>query len=179
MRKSLWIILTILVVAVGAPIAHADTVFDVSGTARATNGQVCGADCAFSGTLTVNTTTGAVTGIDITFPGISGFTTVTESGLIGGTLWGVDGVNSGSTSQLNLAFTPNPGPGTLVGLTGGTISGSEVESLLSSTVFFNDLTGTVSAVTAPEPSSLGLMLLGIGLVFAMRKRAAAGFSQAS
>jgi hypothetical protein len=120
-----------------------------------------------------------VTGIDITFPGISGFTTVTESGLIGGTLWGVDGVNSGSTSQLNLAFTPNPGPGTLVGLTGGTISGSEVESLLSSTVFFNDLTGTVSAVTAPEPSSLGLMLLGIGLVFAMRKRAAAGFSQAS
>ena len=42
------------------------------------------------------------------------------------------------------------------------------------------LTETVAAaVAAPEPSSVALMLLGIGLLFAMRKRVSAGLPQAS
>jgi hypothetical protein len=39
--------------------------------------------------------------------------------------------------------------------------------------------GPSAPVTAPEPTSVSLMLLGIGLVIAMRKRTSAGLSRAS
>jgi hypothetical protein len=39
--------------------------------------------------------------------------------------------------------------------------------------------GPVASVSASEPSSVALLLLGIGLMFAMRKRIAPGLSQAS
>jgi hypothetical protein len=47
--------------------------------------------------------------------------------------------------------------------TAGTISGT--------------VEGPVGSVSAPEPSSVALLLLGTGLVFAMRKRMAPGLSQ--
>ena len=40
-------------------------------------------------------------------------------------------------------------------------------------------TYALTAVTAPEPSSYALMLLGVGLVFVMRKRVGQGLPQAS
>ena len=39
--------------------------------------------------------------------------------------------------------------------------------------------GPTAAVAAPEPSSIALMLLGVGLVFVMRKRIGQGLPQAS
>jgi hypothetical protein len=78
MRKSLWIMLAMLLVAISAPNAHADSIstFDVSGTASATiaSGQSCGASCTFSGTLTIDVTHGSVTAVAITFPGLAAFT---------------------------------------------------------------------------------------------------------
>jgi hypothetical protein len=55
---------------------------------------------------------------------------------------------------------------------------------LSGPGFSTPLTGTTegpvsAAVAAPEPSSLALMLAGIGLVFVMRKRIGQGLPQAS
>jgi hypothetical protein len=51
---------------------------------------------------------------------------------------------------------------------------TENQGALSGTV-----EGPVGSVPAPEPSSLGLILLGIGLVFVLRKRAAGALTPAS
>jgi hypothetical protein len=81
MRKSLWIILAVLLGA-GAGVARADSItFIVSGslTVGSSSGASCPSPCTLGGTLTINNLTGAVISADITMSGesptVSPFTT--------------------------------------------------------------------------------------------------------
>ena len=134
--------------------------------------------CSFSGTLTVDATTATVNAIDVTFPGLAAFDTLIQSEPIqaGAFLWSVRAGNSTFDQVMTLEFLTQT-PASLVGYTGGGIVGCCVSGELERFyVIFP--TGSITAPTAatPEPSSLALMLSGVGLVFAMRKRQ--GLSQA-
>ena len=73
MRKSLWIILAVLLVAIGPPAARADIVtLDVSGSLTASGGASCSSSgCTLGGNIVINNTTGAVISTDVTFSGES------------------------------------------------------------------------------------------------------------
>lgn len=183
MRKSFWIALAVLFVSIGAPNAHADTMstFDVSGNALNTSGGSLGtcasfATCTFSGTLTIDVTGGTVTAADITFPGLAAFTDLGTSGPFGKTgLWElVEGNGSGLGAEaLDLLFTTSEAPASLVGFTGGSILGIEVFAPATGPILYFNLIGAITPATTatPEPSSLMLMLGGLGaLAFAAGQR---------
>jgi PEP-CTERM motif len=185
MRRTLWIMLAVLLVAIGAPNAHADTIstFDVSGTASADAGQSCGASCPFSGTLAVDVTSGAVTALDITFPGLAPFTTAglfLSTGIVSTSNWVLE-VSNSTNDGLFLQFTTTMTPGSLVDFTGGSIFGLEVTGPPGNEPILTISSGSISPATTatPEPSSVALMLLGVGSVFVMRKRIGQGLPQAS
>lgn len=176
MRKSLWIILTVLVVAIAAPIAHADTVFTVTGSFD--DGAI------LSGTATINTMTGLVTAFDLSTTGafVSGPYTTVDPGQ--GLFNGQYSVSSTlSNSSIDFLFPS----GSLVGYAGGSLCSLPVNcpyvSFLTITAPFGNFalaSGSLTPqVTTSEPSSVALMLLGVGLVFVMRKRMGQGLPQAS
>jgi PEP-CTERM motif len=146
-----------------AQFAKADTVFDVSGMAENTSlgsegSCAAGEICPFSGTLTVNVTApGTIDGLDITFPSLPVFDTVGDSVAIGSN-WEILSPNS-NDDELYLEFTTTPTPGSLVGFTGGTIVGVLVFDPNIVEPAYDNFTGTVTPV--PEPSSLGLLAVGL------------------
>ncbi len=162
MRKLLWIILAVLAVlfvAIGAPNAHADT---------------------FPATFTCTGTCVSVpTAPDVSFPSP---TTLTENW---NTFTFAVGLLSGSAPsdayiwQNQLAPVPTI-PGTLsvsfliFDTTRGSTSGAGffVASALSP-----QLDSGVLSFAVPEPSSVALMLAGIGFLRVMRKRFAQGLHQ--
>jgi hypothetical protein len=191
MRKSLWIILAVLLGA-GAGVARADDItFNVSGSliVGSSSGASCPSPCTLGGTLTINKLTGAVISADITMSGesptVSPFTTYTNQGPF-------DGYTvlflSDSDSYVAELYILTSTPGSWAGFDGG----SFVPSFTSSS-------GTVySAICAPpgcvaggaghwvltsgsltpvsEPSSyllLGTGLLGLLALAARGKRVAA------
>ena len=176
MRKSLWIILTVLVVAIAAPIAHADSVFTVTGSFD--NGAI------LSGTATINTSTGLVTALDLSTTGafVSGPYTTVDPGQ--GPFFGDYIVSSTlSNSSIDLLFPP---PGSLVGYAGGSLC-SDIDSCffisalnIAPFSIFPLTSGSLTPqVTTPEPSSVALMLLGIGLLLLLRKRNSRGHQLAT
>jgi hypothetical protein len=105
-------------------------------------------------------TNGTVPGIDITFPGLDPFNRVVFSEMDPGAT--VEATNAPSLGQfLELTFT-----GSLMGFTGGTITGSVVTtSDLGVALFVINPGGSITAV--PEPSTWAMMLLGFaGLGYA-------------
>jgi hypothetical protein len=182
MRKSLWIILTVLVLAIGAPYAQADTTstFDVSGTALNDSTGILGscasgATCAFSGTLTIDVTNGNLTAVDITFPGLASFTSTQFAEPSGTSDWFIGVLNSSSgppclCDALTLFFTTTMTPGSLVDFTGGSIFGLFVLNNTTSAPEYSDLSGSITPAPAPEPSSLAHIFLGLGALLVMRKR---------
>jgi hypothetical protein len=188
MQKSLWIMLAVLLVAIAAPHAHADTSsnFTVAGDATNQSGGSLGScangqDCAFSGTLTVDVTSGAVTSTDIIFQGLLAFDTLSASGL-NSPNWSIIATNS-SSENVFLSFSTTPTPGSLLGFTGGSINcckvavnGAPKGDLL---YLINDGSITPAPTATPEPSSVALMLLGVGMVFVVRKRIGQRLPQAS
>jgi hypothetical protein len=171
MRKTLWIILALLIVGIGAPVALADTtdIFDIT----ASPGGI-------GGTLTVDVTNGTVTAVDITATGLTDFTDLTLSAPVLSGGWVIIVNDPLIVNQILLDFTTTA-PGSLVGFDGGTITFGQVAGPpVLTTILFTDITGTIApAVAAPEPSSVALMLLGVGLVFVMRKRIGQRLPQAS
>ena len=167
MRKSLWIILAVLVVAVGAPNAHADTLFEYTVTNTGMN--QLGAN-----EFTFTTVPIPVTDLFVTIPASDLSTSsLTGSNFVGCTLTSVV-LNGGI--ELNLSGTScAPSPAETFGdgfaltdySTPGTYEG-----------IFNTLVVTGVNVATPEPSSVGLLLLGIGLVFMARKHTVQGLSRA-
>ena len=157
MRKSLWIMLAVLVVAV-APVAHADS-FSVTFTSFGLNPvpPPTAMDVTFPSPT-----------LDITWQG-SAFTFTFPANFLPGDQYGWSSTQMGFFT----AFM--------------TIDDStQSQKINSNSVFmlpgfvFDDGSLTFTPTTAaPEPSSIALMLLGVGLVFGMRKRIGQGLPQAS
>jgi PEP-CTERM motif len=149
--------------------SRADTIkiFNVSGTA--VNQSVVPVDscpglgtCPFSGTLDVDVTNGTVPAIDITFPSLPAFDRVEFTETAPGPSVVLFATNAPSLGQvLDLTFT-----GSLVGFTGGTITGLAVTtSDLGVEIFAVNSGGSITPV--PEPSTWAMMLLGFaGLGYA-------------
>ena len=125
MRKSLWIVLTVLLGAV-AGIARADTItLKVSGTLSPINSLVScsGAGCTLGGMLVIDNTTGAVVSVDVTFSGESPL--VGPFTQFGGTQTNKSGdeiilATDAGANQLALIF-PTATVGSLVGYDGGAL----------------------------------------------------------
>ena len=158
MRKSLWIMLAVMVVAVCAPNAHADTfTYDFTSTTAAEAGDTGSAEFTESSILTSATT-------------ITSFTSDTFSNLVSLLIAPESGENCSPFGA--------PGPCIAVSTGDGVTSFYYFSSNLTSTGTYdtksNGFSGTLKisevSTTAPEPSSVALMLLGVGLVFVLRKR---------
>jgi hypothetical protein len=217
MRKSLWILLAALVVTIGAPRAHGDTVpsldsgnpvNNMDGTFAfnytlilssderldplATSGATCppngNSQCNPPGTfftiydipglVSANTT---ASGWNVTLQ-ITGITPSLEnpgdSGLFNITFTYVGPVISGPVDISGFQIISTDG-GMAVGtfasqatLNVGILSGTTDQAIGSVVI-------PAATSSVPEPSSVALMLLGVGLVFVMRKRIGQGLPQAS
>jgi hypothetical protein len=185
MRKSLWIMLAVLLVAIGAPNAHADTVtLDVSGSLAPNGGTAScsGSGCTLGGDIVINNTTGAVISEDVTMSGESptvGPFTV-DLGIKGPGGFTELQIGDSGGNLLDLFFV-TPTAGSLIGYDGGALESISGVVIFPSAGSWAPLSAgaLTPAVAAPEPSSYALMLLGVGLVFVMRKRIGKGLPQAS
>jgi hypothetical protein len=166
MRKSLWIMLAVILVAFGAPNAHADA-FTADITCTTTQPAV---DCVASSSAITN------------FPSPSPFD------------FTLSHFNSGNLlAQFVLAaeLATQDQPGDVYQFTLDPTNGNEAFSDFTQTgvnLFANNACttggfdcGTIAfvPVATPEPSSAALMLFGVGLAFAMRKRVGQRLPQAS
>jgi hypothetical protein len=155
MRKSLWIILTVLVLAVGAPIAHADS-FEPFFTTMGCVG-VCALPTATDVVFPAPTT------MDVTFDGVSAEVSIPSGDeSTDDYAWYASVVGS----SLNFLLIDTVGPGIPDGCQGYTGCG---------TLSF----APVSTPTSPEPSSGVLMLLGVVLVLRLRRRNSRGHQMAT
>jgi hypothetical protein len=180
MRKSLWIMLAALLVAIGAPYAAADTVtLDVSGTMT---GGTLGGD------IVINNTTGALISEDVTLSGgsagpFTSVTFITADGTLTDIRMDFEIQTSSAILDLEMATAT---PGSLVGYDGGPLDTRTAIFVFAPTCGPQGCTDalvsgalTPAVTPAPEPSSVALMLLGLGLLFVMRKRTGQGLPQAS
>jgi len=156
MRKSLWIILAVLLVTIAAPNAHADS-FSVTFTSQFGHPPPTAMDVTFPSPT-----------LDITWQGIA-FTVAFPSSFLPGDSYGWGTQASGTNVTMFIEdFT--------VGLP---FIFSDIVSVPAGFVHdAGNLTFTPT-VAAPEPSSIALMLLGIGLVLVMRTRIGQRLPQAS
>jgi PEP-CTERM motif-containing protein len=150
MRKSFWITLPVLLVAIGAPSAHADTYTPIFTTTG------CSGTCALPTALDVTFPT--PTTIEITYLGLSDLVSI-PSGLPGDTYaWNAD-------IEKTIDFFITDGVTTTCdGVGPGHVSCGTL---------------TFAAVATPEPNSAGLLVAGIGLLLVMRRRIDQGLPQAS
>jgi hypothetical protein len=175
MRKSLWIILTVLL-GTGARIARADDVtLNVSGRLAAVNspGTCSATGCTLGGNIVINNITGAVISQDVNMngesPSVGPFSTfaslIASAGLTRLAL--VD--SSGDFIDL---FFATPTAGSLVGYDGGaldTLTGVGVPPPAAPPTWLLT-TGALTPVTTPEPSSVALMLAGIAFLFLFTRK---------
>lgn len=163
MRKSLWILLAVLVVAIGAPVARADSVtFDVNGSAP--DGSI------ITGTITIDTTVGDVTAVDVIFgpPASTIQTNILDQGQDLKIAGQYGGDFEDASGTITMPFSLVDG-GSLVGYAGGTGVGNLFD-VTTVTVF--DVGTTFTLTPVPEPGTLALMLSGagfVGLMLGMRK----------
>jgi hypothetical protein len=162
MRKSVWIMLAVLLVAIGAPNARADAFTPVF----TTNG--CSGTCLLP--TAPDVTFPSPTTMDVTFGNTSDGTITSvaiPSGDAAGDAYSWSAQNVLTSVSFILSDVTNAGT---------TFS---CNGFVDRTGALSCGTLTFSAVTAPEPSSAALMLLGVGVLFVLRKRIGQGLPQAS
>ena len=146
--------LALLLVAIAAPIAHADS------TPYGTYTVECIGPCASDPTVTFTPTT-------IDFTAFGGTVPFSGLSLVPGHLFGWDIENDVLTLTDVTTDSLIVAPVTLNIARFSAPPSNEQGLFLPATI------------PAPEPSSVALMLLGVGLVFVVRKRTGAGLSRAS
>ena len=209
MRKSLWMALILALFALAAPNplkADSSTVINFEGLPDSTIVTTQYAGLTFSNAIIL---TAGVSLNEFAFPPRSGTNVVSDNGgpmsihfstpitSFGGYFTyteplTIDGFNSvgtlvataASLFSSNTAVFGEPGssPNEFIDVTfGGGISAVTITGdPLGGSFTLDDATYTTSStVPTPEPSSVALMLLGVGLVFVMRKRIAQRLPQAS
>lgn len=212
MRKSLWIVsLILLIAAIGAPGAHADDIVQVTISNLTFNGNnACPppsgtASCtqtlsesyqwdnttntSVSGSFSLSTAGGLGTSFSLySGPRLAGAPFSVFAGVVNPAtdimrvFLGDNTLSPLGTGTYTLIPTTSLYPGTPGTFAADIICGSatcEADFPTTSTVFVFATAGTVTVSTVPEPSSLALMLAGIGLVLVMRKRIAQGLPLAS
>jgi hypothetical protein len=190
MQKSLWVLLTVLLGA-SAGIARADVVtLDVTGslTPSTVTAMCTPVPCTLGGDIVLDPATGTILSVDVTMsgasPSVGPFTVFDSAGFFLNDQLFIQFSSAGYAAQLYLRVPCTTDCIDLVGYAGGTILGGNVTvSPPGPLVQWSMLTGTGALTPAvgavPEPRTITLMLLGVGLVFAMRKRIAQGLQQAS
>jgi hypothetical protein len=164
MRKSFWFSLTVLLVAISAPNAHADTF-----TYSYTSGQL---DCGTTGECAVYSwTTGAIAAVtsettisatDLTAFSLSG--TPLAGCILSSIPLDLAGAGGQAFSSTNCPGRSNPDDFALADY-----STPGVYSFVSVSAGVNDGL-IVTAVQSPEPSTVALVLLGVGLAFVIRRK---------
>jgi len=180
MRKSLWIILTLLLVAISAPNALADGFSD--GTITFT---VSSLGPTPTGSFVLDTTTDELTSLTVNWDGaVFNFESVTFpvpfSFLEANDTWCASSVEGGALgAQCEANFSPifELGITTPVPL----FASVPTPDVFTERFITSDGNYAVTeiAVTTPEPGPLSLTLLGIGLVLVLRKRIGRGVQQAT
>jgi len=170
MQKSLWIILAL--VAIGAPSAHADSFTYTYTSTECFGGVICGRFSYTTEAIAAVTSETTLPAADLTATSLSGlfgecsFSSVTlNEGGVGNQGAILLGVQCSSIGEHPDGYSP--ADYSTQGTYTATI-GSIVDTLV------------VTPVQAmPEPSEAGFLLLGVGLVFVMRKRIGQSLPQAS
>jgi hypothetical protein len=203
MRKSLWIILPVLLVAIGARNAIASPEdINFTGVVTCNDTTPCGGSSTFTvtGSYVYDPTTETLGAFSFLTPiGTIASSVVSSTfvGLFGGnfnlSFYGdfPGGVGSPSNSTyMNLAF-PSSDTNALGSIVVGPFNfGSSVCQLasnggcptLDASALFPFTSGTATLAPTPEPGTSGLMLIGVGLlglVMVMRKRIHLGHQQAT
>ena len=170
MRKSLWIMLAVLAVAVSAPNAHADE-FQYTYTVTASNPP---------GAWTFSWETVPIPGVtaEVVLPPSSLATVMLTGSQLTGCLVNMVFLDFNGTGDQQISFKNGvpvcSAPLAIADLFNLPLADYTTPGTYSFTGtnpnnFIQSATLEVSAVTTPEPSSVALMLLGVGLVFVLRK----------
>jgi hypothetical protein len=173
MMKSSWIIFAVLFAAISAPKAHADTF-----TYSYFSGELgCGTNPATCAVYSWTTLPIAAVTSETTLPATD-LTAFSLTGTLAGcTLSAVTldlaGAGDQGFTSTNCGSGSNPD-----GFPVADYSTPGIYSFLSVTVGVNDSL-VVTAIPSPEPSTVFLMLLGLGLAFVMRKHIGQGHPQAA
>ncbi len=171
MRKTLWITLSVFFVAIAVPTVHADSITD--GTINFT---VSSGSPAPTGSFVFDNTTNAFTAFTVDWDGLVFDFTGEANGLSAVTV-------SGCTSAGIFTYLVGNGCSTQITWQGvaPTSGGNALFDFLPSLPLFVATSGTgdaaigrfaITTVATPEPSSVGLMLAGIGFLLVMLKRVA-------
>jgi hypothetical protein len=176
MRKSVWLSLAVLLLSIGAPYAHADAI--TSGTLSFSLGACCVAPTA--GSFAYDNTTNKFTSFTVAWDGItfdlaSGATQANYLALTGATpsLLAWTGACLPSTVHPTVPCNGLLG----FGLFAGTPLFGSALTPLAPTQNLAVGGGTFRVthlVSAPEPGTASLLLVGFALVLVMRKRIALG-----
>lgn len=176
MRKSIWIMFMLMLTAIAAPNVHADSV-----------------NVTFSGVLsgTATLTVTPESGGTFLVTGITGSLTSPTSSAISSIL-AIDTFDDntniiGSLSSFSgdVAFSDAFGDEWLLYTSGGNtfVDGTACEFLTGcNTIGAETVTLSSSIITTsatPEPGTIALMLLGVGVLFVMRRRMGLGLTQVS
>src|ERR1700724_1627647 len=122
MRKSLWIMVALLFVAIGPPDARANdsvVTLDVSGIMSPVFGTCAPSPCTLGGDIVINSTTGTITSVDISLagasPSLAMFDTTFGFGPFGSTIQVFTSSPPENSNSDELLLFLSGNPGTLIG----------------------------------------------------------------